>query len=169
MTCGELLPLIRRKDKTGSLAILWLDGYYITPAVRICGHCLPVGHAQSVRASAAPARSLSTRLARSWTLSRNYIGNMAADAIWRRAADPGGADPAGRLRLGHGDRRRAASWGSAPRQRRPSAHCGRTNRTLGAHAGAEHATDRGREVDARAHPDPDYQVAQAHSSVVDGG
>ena len=28
MTCGELLPLIRSKDKTGGLAILWLDGYY---------------------------------------------------------------------------------------------------------------------------------------------
>lgn len=28
MTCGELLPLIRSKDKIGGLAILWLDGYY---------------------------------------------------------------------------------------------------------------------------------------------
>lgn len=28
LTCSDLLPLLRSKDKTAGLAILWLDGYY---------------------------------------------------------------------------------------------------------------------------------------------
>jgi hypothetical protein len=32
LTCRELLPLLRSKDKSSGLAILWLDGYYSSRA-----------------------------------------------------------------------------------------------------------------------------------------